>query len=292
MAPTMRPIHLIAGPTASGKSAHALDIARRNSAAIINTDSMQVYDILRIITARPSDDEIDQAPHHLYGHIAPASHYSTGVWMRQCTALLETLPHDQPLIFVGGTGLYFKALLGGLSPIPEISDAIRQRLRCQLIEEGAPQLHHLLSALDPGVAATLKPNDGQRIARALEVLEATGKSISYWQAQRGIPLIKTDNATKTIILPERTLLHKRINMRFDKMAKSGALDEVNALNALKLDPALPATKAIGVPEMTAFLAGNMSMETAIERAQAATRQYAKRQMTWFRNQLGHDWRRI
>ncbi|MGB7431226.1 MAG: tRNA (adenosine(37)-N6)-dimethylallyltransferase MiaA [Ahrensia sp.] len=289
MAPLKRPIHLIAGPTASGKSARALDIAAREQAAIINTDSMQVYDVLRIITARPSNTDLSAAPHYLYGHMAPSAPYSTGIWMRQCADLLRQLPDEQPLIFVGGTGLYFKALLGGLSPIPAIPDTIRTRWREALTLEGAAALHRILQERDPALAKTLKPGDGQRIARALEVIDATGKSLAWWQTQPGEALIDENATQKTIILPERPLLHERINTRFIKMANEGALDEVRALNALDINPALPAKKAIGVPEFSAYLAGELSLEAAIERGQAATRQYAKRQMTWLRNQFGPDW---
>lgn len=289
MAQRKRPIHLIAGPTASGKSARALDIAARAQAAIINTDSMQVYDVLRIITARPSQADLSAAPHYLYGHMAPSAAYSTGIWMRQCADLLEQLPDDQPLIFVGGTGLYFKALLGGLSPIPAIPDDIRTQWRAALTQDGAPALHRILHERDPAMAVALKPGDGQRIARALEVIDATGKSLAWWQTQPGQALIDEGPTQKTIIMPERPLLHDRINKRFVKMANDGALNEVAALNALNINPALPAKKAIGVPEFSAYLAGKLSLEAAIERAQAATRQYAKRQMTWLRNQFGTDW---
>lgn len=292
MAQTTRPIHLIAGPTASGKSALALEIAARDNAVIINTDSMQVYDVLRVITARPSDEDLASAPHHLYGHMAPSAPYSTGIWLRQCAALLERLPDDQPIVFVGGTGLYFKALLGGLSPIPAIDDEIRTHWRERLTNEGAASLHVVLHERDPNMAQTLKPNDGQRIARALEVVDATGKSLLWWQTQPGEALIGPKGIEKLMIMPERALLHDRINTRFVKMANEGALDEVRALNTLEIDPALPAKKAIGVPEFSAYLAGEISLESAIERAQAATRQYAKRQMTWLRNQFGAAWTAI
>lgn len=292
MAHMTRPVHLIAGPTASGKSAYALDIAKQTGGAVINADSMQIYDVLRIITARPPDEDLSQAPHHLYGHINPATLYSTGVWMREVEALLATLPSQQPLVFVGGTGLYFKALTGGLSPIPAIPDMVRERWRYRLNEQGAPALHRQLRSADPQVAMALKANDGQRIARALEVLEATGKSIAWWQTQTGKALIDVSNAQKTILLPDRKILHERINKRFSTMADNGALDEVRALNKLDLPTDMPARKAIGVPELSQFLAGNMAMETAIERAQAATRQYAKRQMTWLRNQLDDSWQKI
>ncbi|MDP3898363.1 MAG: tRNA (adenosine(37)-N6)-dimethylallyltransferase MiaA [Mesorhizobium sp.] len=284
---------LIAGPTASGKSALALDLARRTGGVIINADSMQVYATLSVLTARPRGAETAQAPHFLYGHVQPSQAYSTGAWFRDAAELLASGRLDgRRAIFVGGTGLYFRALLGGLSDMPEIPAAIRDRWRYKLMEEGPEKLHRLLMREDPDVAMRLRASDGQRIARALEVLETSGRSIAAWQAETGTPLVDPATAERHVIEPDRAALHARIEARFDRMVGQGALDEVAAILALRLDAALPAMKAIGVPELADAIAGRTSLEDAIARAKASTRQYAKRQSTWFRNQLGPEWRRI
>ncbi|MCR9121952.1 MAG: tRNA (adenosine(37)-N6)-dimethylallyltransferase MiaA [Phyllobacteriaceae bacterium] len=288
-----RTITLIAGPTASGKSALALDLAVRRGGHIVNADSMQVYDGLRILTARPDADEMAMAPHHLYGHVPPAVAYSTGAWVRDVLALLERLPADAPLIFVGGTGLYFRALTEGLSPMPDVPDAIRSDLRARLAAEGAPALHADLAMRDSEGAAALDPGDGQRIVRALEVLEASGRTLAAWQAQAAEPVLGADAVTERWrVMPDRASLYARIEARFDAMIAAGALDEVRRLRALGLASDLPAMKAIGVRELGAVLDGTMDEDAAIARAKTATRQYAKRQMTWFRNQLGEGWQTV
>lgn len=288
-----RTITLIAGPTASGKSALALDLAARRGGQIVNADSMQVYDGLRILTARPDAGDMAAAPHHLYGHVAPAVAYSTGQWARDVEALLRRLPASTPLIFVGGTGLYFRALTEGLSPMPQVPDAIRSDLRARLAVEGAPALHADLAARDAKGAAALDPGDGQRIVRALEVLEASGRPLSDWQAQAAEPVLHPDAlAERWIVMPDRAVLHARIEARFDAMIAAGALDEVRRLRGLGLPPDLPAMKAIGVRELGAVIDGTMNQNAAIADAKTATRQYAKRQMTWFRNQLGDNWQRV
>lgn len=282
---------LIAGPTASGKSALALKKARETGGVIVNTDSMQVYDVLRVLTARPSDEELALAPHRLYGHIAPSVSYSTGRWLDDVRAVLaEEASAGRPLIFVGGTGLYFRALTQGLSPMPEISVATRERWRYRLAEDGAQKLHRVLRREDPEAAMTLQPSDGQRIVRALEVLEASGRSILDWQAESGMPLINAEQAERFLVMPERDLLYRRIEERFDRMIEAGALDEARAMSALDLDPSLPAMKAIGLRELAGALQGEVALDDAIEQAKTATRQYAKRQMTWFRNQLDKSWK--
>jgi len=284
---------LIAGPTASGKSARALELARRNGGVIINTDSMQVYSVLRLLTARPGEAEMVEAPHRLFGHVHPSQPYSTGGWTRDVEALLlDPILEGRPAIFVGGTGLYFRGLVEGLSPMPTIPDEVREHWRGRLAEDGPEILHRILQERDPETAARLKPSDSQRIARALEVVEASGRPISSWQKERTVPLVDGESAEKIVLEPDRAVLARRISDRFDAMLEQGAIEEVKALNALELDPALPAAKAIGVPEITAYLAGEISLEEAATRAKAASRQYAKRQMTWFRNQLGPDWKRV
>ncbi|OYR22352.1 tRNA (adenosine(37)-N6)-dimethylallyltransferase MiaA [Brucella thiophenivorans] len=282
---------LIAGPTASGKSALALHLAKKTGGFIVNTDSMQVYDVLDLLSARPQPDELRQAEHYLYGHVAPSVSYSTGKWFADVEALLarDDLKTRTP-IFVGGTGLYFRALLGGLSQMPEVPADVRDYWRNKMSEDGAEALHMMLTERDPELAATLRPTDSQRIVRALEVFEGTGKSLLHWQKNTGTALVDDASAAKIVLLPDRKWLGERIAQRFNLMWDHGALDEVRALNALNLDLALPAMKAIGVRDISAFFAGEMTREEAIGLSVIATRQYAKRQSTWFRNQLDESWK--
>jgi tRNA dimethylallyltransferase len=292
---------LIAGPTASGKSALALDLAERQGGVIVNTDSMQGYSVLDVLTARPEAADLARAPHFLYGHVHPATAYSTGAWLRDVMKLIDdgTLAgrsdgtlSERPVIFVGGTGLYFRALAEGISEMPDIPQRVRDRWRYELKEQGAVKLHGLLLREDSATAVTLKPTDSQRIVRALEVLDASGRSIREWQAERGQPLIDRKSARFFVIEPDRAALVGRIEKRFDQMLDKGALDEVRRLSALGLDPELPAMKAIGVRELQAAMAGELGFPEAIERAKIATRQYAKRQTTWFRHQLGPEWQKV
>jgi len=284
---------LITGPTASGKSALAVKLAKQHGGAVINADSMQVYDTLRVLTARPSEMDMEGVPHHLYGHVPAGSAYSTGGWLRDVTALLPELARKgQVPVFVGGTGLYFKALTGGLSDMPEIPEAIRTRLRQQLTDEGPAPLHAVLQEKDPPMAESLNPVDGQRIVRALEVIEATGRSIAAFQGQAGPVIVDPDQARKIVVLPDRAVLHQRINGRFEAMLEEGAEEEVRALMALDLPADMPVMKAIGVSQIAAMLRGEVARDEVIEKGAAATRQYAKRQMTWFRNQMDESWERL
>ncbi|WDZ75215.1 tRNA (adenosine(37)-N6)-dimethylallyltransferase MiaA [Ensifer adhaerens] len=284
---------LITGPTASGKSALAVELARRHDGVVVNADSMQVYDTLRLLTARPDEQDMGGVEHCLYGHVPAASAYSTGAWLRDAQALVARLRQEGRLpVFVGGTGLYFKALTGGLSDMPEIPAAIRERLRERLKADGPEALHRALEAKDPETAATLNVGDGQRIVRALEVVEATGKPIRFFQKQNGPMIVDPDRAEKYVVLPERKLLHDRINRRFELMLSGGAIDEVRTLLSLELSPEMPLMKAIGVSQIAALLRGELDEAEVIEMGAAATRQYAKRQMTWFRNQLDESWQRI
>ncbi|MET0749370.1 MAG: tRNA (adenosine(37)-N6)-dimethylallyltransferase MiaA [Rhizobium sp.] len=284
---------LITGPTASGKSALAVELAREQGGVVVNADSMQVYDTLRVLTARPSDDDMQGITHHLYGHVAAGAAYSTGVWLREVTALMASLRRDGIMpVVVGGTGLYFKALTGGLSPMPDIPDAIRREMRQRLINEGPERLHQELQLRDPPVAASLNASDGQRIVRALEVFAATGQSIAALQGRAGPVIIDPTRARKIVVLPEREVLHARINGRFEKMLAQGAEAEVRALLSLALTPEQPVMKAIGVSQIAAMHGGEISRAQVLELGAAATRQYAKRQMTWFRNQMDASWERI
>lgn len=286
----IRRIVLIAGPTASGKSAFALKKAEETGGVIVNTDSMQVYDVLRVLTARPDDEDLARAPHRLYGHVGPGEPYSTGRWLDDVQKVLDDPAiAGRPLIFTGGTGLYFRALTRGLSPMPEIPELVRTRWRNRLGEEGPEALHAILAAGDPDAAKAIRPSDGQRIVRALEVLEASGRPLTAWQAEAGRPLVDEARAERHVILPDRETLHRNIARRLDRMVEEGAMDEVAKLLRLGLDQAMPAMKAIGVREFAAVFGGALSSEEAKKRAVTATRQYAKRQMTWFRNQLGEGW---
>jgi tRNA dimethylallyltransferase len=284
---------LIAGPTASGKSALALDMAERENGIVINTDSMQVYSVLDVLTARPTAADLKRAPHELYGHVHPSVAYSTGAWLRDLGEMVAQgrLSGRRP-IFVGGTGLYFRALVEGLSAMPVIPDAVRTRWRERLKMEGAAALHHLLAAGDPQAALTIRPSDGQRIVRALEVREVSGRSIRDWQAERGRPIVDRASARFMVLDPPREILTKRIEERFFHMVEKGAMEEVGALLALGLDSSLPAMKAIGVAELAMALEGNITLAEAQRLATIATRQYAKRQSTWFRHQLGREWERL
>ncbi len=254
---------------------------------------MQVYGVLDVLTARPGKAELAAAPHRLYGHVDPGQPYSAGRWLDDIETLAAagTLDRHRP-IFVGGTGLYFRALTEGLSDMPAVPAAIRALWRGRLAEEGAAALHRILAERDAMAAGRLRPTDSQRIVRALEVLDASGRSIVEWQARKGTPLVEADSAMQLVLDVDRALLGPRIDRRFERMMVDGALDEVAALTALVLDPKLPAMKAIGVRELQSVIANERTLEQAAERAKAATRQYAKRQATWFRSQLGPEWLRV
>ncbi|GJM03936.1 MAG: tRNA dimethylallyltransferase [Rhodomicrobium sp.] len=277
---------LIAGPTASGKTQLALSLAAEFNGVIINTDSCQVYSELEIISARPGADEMTLAPHHLFGHVSGAVAYSTGAWLRDVQALMkEFKANERRMIFVGGTGLYFQALLEGLSEVPDIEEAVRTKWRDQAAALGAPALHDQLQELDPEVAGRLKPGDTQRIIRALEVLEGTGRSLTYWQAQKTEPLLASGGAHRFVVTWPREILYQRINQRFGQMVERGGLDEVAALRAFGFDRSLPIMRALGVPELMAHIEGELTLDEAIERAAQQTRRYAKRQMTWIRGNM-------
>jgi tRNA dimethylallyltransferase len=283
---------LIAGPTASGKSALALAVAERVGGIVVNTDSMQVYRDLAIITARPGAAETARAPHLLYGHVDAGENYSVGRFLGDAAAALEAArAQGRVPIFTGGSGLYFKALTTGLAAIPPVPPEIRASVRARLDASGAAALHAELSHLDPETAARLRPADRTRVARALEVFEATGRSISDWRHQGMSPLLDAVRVARIFLAPDRMELYRRIDARFDVMVASGALDEVRALAARHLDPLLPAMKAHGVPWLIRHFAGDMALDVAAAEAKKDTRHYAKRQFTWFRHQLA-DWPRV
>ena len=277
---------LIAGPTASGKSALALRLAQARGGVVINTDSMQVYRDLRIITARPTPQDEAAAPHWLYGTVDAAVNFSAGAWVTVATAMLEVARAENRLpIFVGGSGLYFKALTRGLSAVPAIPQHFRDDVRARLERDGVGALHAELAQRDPESAIRLRPADRSRVARALEVVEATGRSLTAWHSEGLPPLLPPDEVTALFLAPDRDQLYARIDARFDAMLQAGALDEVAALKARNLDPLLPAMKAHGVPALIRHLDGEISRAEAAAIGSADTRHYAKRQFTWFRHQL-------
>jgi tRNA dimethylallyltransferase len=277
---------LIAGPTASGKSARALEFARKTGGFIVNADSMQVYRDLRIITARPTVGEEARIPHRLYGHVDAAVNFSAGHWVADAAKVLaEARAQNRVPVFVGGSGLYFKALTRGLSAVPPIPAGIRESVRARLERDGVKALHAELVRRDPVSAERLKPRDRTRIARALEVAEATGRSLTDWHRDGLPPLLPPGEFSALFLSPDRDQLYARIDARFDAMLATGALEEVTALAARKLDPLLPAMKAHGVPGLIRHLRGEITLAEAADIGRADTRHYAKRQFTWFRHQL-------
>ncbi|WP_407119920.1 tRNA (adenosine(37)-N6)-dimethylallyltransferase MiaA [Bradyrhizobium sp. STM 3561] len=277
---------LIAGPTASGKSALALELALATDGVVINADSMQVYRDLRIITARPTAADEALVPHRLYGHVDAAVNFSAGAWVSDAAKALDGARAQGRLpIFIGGTGLYFKALTAGLSVVPPIPAEVRDDVRARLERNGVEALHAELARRDPPAAERLNLRDRTRIARALEVIEATRRSLLDWQQEGQPPLLPKDSFRAVFLAPERDELYARIDARFDAMLGAGALREVERLAARHLDPLLPAMKAHGVPALIRHLRGGLSLEEAAGIGRADTRHYAKRQFTWFRHQL-------
>ena len=279
---------LIAGPTASGKSALALALAEAEGGVIVNSDAMQVYDTVRVVTARPSVEDEARAEHRLYGTVPASSRFSTGQWLAAAKGVIETT--EAPLFFVGGTGLYFDALINGFADVPavpaDITLAVQQEIQAL---DGAGRLA-LLQREDPATAARLKVADPQRVIRALAVKRATGRMLSSFQDEPQAGLLGDFAVERMVLDPDRDVLRGRIAQRFAAMFESGAVAEVEALRELRLDPSLPVMKAIGVPEIGAWLDGAMDEGEAIRLATIATQQYAKRQRTWFRNRMG-DWPR-
>ncbi len=280
---------LIAGPTGSGKSALALDLARACNGVIINADAMQVYGELRILTARPGESDEACATHRLYGTISGQETYSTGRWQTDAMAeIVRAHANRQTAIVVGGTGLYFEALVNGLAEIPQIPAEVRAKWRRKLSEQGLESIRPTLESTDEVMAARIVPSDRQRTLRALEVLDATGRSLAWWQANTSGDAQLAGETKRVVVAPPRKLLHQRIEKRAQAMIDQGALDEVGALIKLGLDPDLPVMKAIGVRELARAIDGTSDLETALAAMCTSTRRYAKRQLTWARRRMA-DW---
>jgi tRNA dimethylallyltransferase len=282
-------VALIAGPTASGKTALALHLARSGNFEIINADSAQVYSDLPLLSAQPTADEQRSVPHHLFGYIDGVTPCSAARWAQDAKNIIArahaagTTP-----ILVGGSGLYIRTLLDGIAPIPEVDPALRAKIRAMPVDQAYAELQ----TYDAPVAATLAPTDVSRITRALEVVQSTGRSILAWRATKTGGISDDIRLRPLLLLPPRDWLYDRCDTRFEQMMERGAIDEVEALLARNLPQDAPVMRAIGVPEISAYLKGAISRAEAIERGQTATRQYAKRQFTWFRNQAPADWQRI
>lgn len=284
-------ITLLAGPTASGKSRRALETAQRTGAVILNADSQQLYADLRVLSARPSAEDEAAAEHRLYGVADAAEAWSVGRWSRAVAPILaELTAAGRPAVLVGGTGLYFTALTKGLADIPDVPAEVRDAVGAALDAGGEAAFRRDLAALDPAAAARIEAGDRQRLIRARAVAQHTGRALSDWTADT-TPLLEPGSWTGLVIEPEREALYAACDVRVAQMVAAGALDEVRALTARGLDPALPAMKAVGVREFAAHLAGATTLDAAVEATRQATRNYAKRQLTWFRNQTP-GWRRL
>jgi len=284
-------IWLIAGPTASGKSALALRLARQIGGEIVNADALQLYADLRLLTARPSVEEEAQAPHHLFGVVDAGQGWSVGRWLRAALAAVEDIhARDRPAVLVGGTGLYFRALTHGLAEVPQVAPAVRTQTAAEFGAMGEAAFRARLAAADPAAEARINPSDRQRLTRAWEVFAATGRALSDWQAATD-PAIPPGSWNAVALDPPREALFGRCDARLEVMIRDGALDEVAALAARGLAPDLPAMKAVGYRELAAALAGEVPLSEGLENAQRETRRYAKRQATWLRGQMA-DWPRL
>lgn len=275
---------LIAGPTASGKSALAMAVAAHVGGEIVNADSMQVYAEMRVLTARPSAEDEARVPHHLYGVMGAGEACSAGKWSRMALAAIADIEaRGRVPVVVGGTGLYFRTLVEGLSPIPAVAEEVRDAVRAEVAAAGE-DAHALLVAVDPVLAEVIRPSDKQRIARGVEVARGTGRPLSQWHKEPPRPLL-TGNLAKIVLTPEREWLRARCDLRFEQMLETGALEEARAMAALELDGALPAMKALGLRPLIDYVSGKIELSDAVAKGQAETRAYAKRQETWFRTQM-------
>jgi tRNA dimethylallyltransferase len=285
-----KPVVIIAGPTASGKSALAMDLAESFNGVVINADSMQVYAELNLLTARPSADDEARAPHKLFGMMPAAEICSVGRWVTLAEAEIESASASGLLpLIVGGTGMYIKSLRDGLAAVPEVPDDINAEVRALYIELGGEAFREQLATLDPDAAERLPAGDSQRLTRAMAVVRATGMTLDAWQAQQPPAPALAARYFTISVLPEREDLYAACDARFDTMLSAGALAEVEAFLALGFDASLPAMKAVGVPELARHLSGDISLEEAGEVAKQATRNFAKRQLTWMRNQVTADY---
>jgi tRNA dimethylallyltransferase len=285
-APPVPKLALIAGPTASGKSALALALAQARGGVVINADSAQVYKDLRVVSARPSEEDEARAPHRLYGYRDAAEACSAAAWAADAKREIAAAHASGLLpILAGGTGLYIRTLLDGIAPVPDIDPAVRGAVRAL----PAAEAHAALAREDPQAAESLHPSDTTRVSRALEVVRSTGRPLAEWQKERRGGIAGHVASIPLLLLPPRDWLYARCDARFEKMMSEEGLAEVRSLLARSLEPTLPAMRAIGVPEIAAFLSGEITRERAIERGAAATRQYAKRQYTWFSRQPPPDW---
>ena len=281
-------VALIAGPTASGKSALALRLAQATNGIVINADASQVYDDLQVLSARPSREEMGGIPHRLFGHIDGAEACTAARWAAEAREEIGKAHAEGRLpILVGGTGLYLRTLFDGIAPVPDIDPAIRSAVRAMPVADA----HTALSIEDPAAAARLAPADSTRVARALEVVRSTGQPLAYWQQQKVGGIGEQIHLSPLILLPPRDWLIGRCDQRFEQMVEGGAVAEVEALLTRNLSPDLPVMRAIGVPEIASWLAGDMDREMMLERGRIATRQYAKRQYTWFSRQPPAIWPR-
>jgi tRNA dimethylallyltransferase len=283
-----RPV-IIAGPTASGKSALALAIAERDGGCVINADALQVYDCWRVLSARPSDAELARAPHRLYGHVGTETHYSVGQWLRDMAEVLdETSRRGWRPVIVGGTGLYLSALTEGLAEIPQIPREVRRRSEELLRSGGIEAMRAVLAREDPDTHARIDLANPMRVQRAWEVLIATGRGLAEWHATGARPILPKADAFRIVLMPAISILNNNIEHRFRAMLEEGALDEVRAAMAAGWHPKRPSARALGARELVAHLRGEMPLEAAVAAAVTATRQFAKRQRTWFRGRMA-DW---
>jgi len=288
---TMKPVLCIAGPTASGKSRFAVDMAKAIGGEIVNADAMQVYQQLRILSARPDDDEMQQIRHHLYGHIDGHKRYSVGAWLRDAEpVVLDILARGKVPIITGGTGLYFKALTEGLADIPAISPQITERVQKLFDDEGIEALRDKCLACDPTATARVVGGNPHRLMRVLSVFWQSGKKLSDWQLATR-PVIPPRYVRCAVLMPERAHLYGRINTRYRAMVDNGGLEEAKYVMGLDVPETLPMMKAIGLPPLLQYLRGDASLEASLEQSQQDTRRFAKRQMTWFRNQTS-DWPKL
>jgi len=280
---------LICGPTASGKSALGIEIARKSGGCIINADALQVYDTWRVLTARPSETDERAIPHHLYGHVPTSQTYSVGAWLRDVTKVLESI--DRPVIILGGTGLYFTALTTGLAEIPETPNHIRTQGNEIRNDSHGAEFIEYLTKHDPETLAKTDTDNPMRLQRAWEVLEATGRGLASWQKDTPEPLISLTSASAIVLNSSPDWLNARIAGRFDNMVAGGAIEECNTVLQYGWEPSLPSSRALGARELIAYLRDECTLEAAKESATIATRQFAKRQRSWFRNKM-QDWQQV